>query len=138
MGKKKTKDSKISAPAPVARAKAKAKEAPATAADVAFVEGVGLAVVKDAEAPEAIETVEAVEEPQGNSQYSALVPLLHRLLDTVETKTAIPAIHETCSCGADVTLAESVPEADRKRIHNAWVRRHKPCTEGAVAEAPAE
>lgn len=68
-------------------------------------------------------------------QYGdALVPLLHRLLDTVNTKTAIPAIHEVCSCGAMVIISDKMPEADRKRIHNAWLRRHKPCGVTVPAE----
>lgn len=132
MGKKKTKDSKISAPAPVARAKAKAKEAPVEEVDVN--EEVEAIEMKETEAVGA--HLAAQERSLAAMGGDALVPLLHRLLDTVNTKTAIPAIHETCSCGADVTLAESVPEADRKRIHNAWVRRHKPCTE--TAEPAAE
>lgn len=60
-----------------------------------------------------------------------LVPFLNRLLDTVNTKTAIPAIAENCSCGASLSISESVPEADRKRMHNAFLRSHKPCLPAA-------
>ena len=79
-----------------------------------------------------------VEEPQVEEgteredtppRHDGLVSLMHRLIDTVNEKTAIPALHETCSCGGMITLSEVYPEADRRRMHNAWVRRHKPCME---------
>lgn len=71
----------------------------------------------------------------GGQDSTSIIPLLHRLLDTVEKKTAIPVVQQECPCGGALSISEALPEADRKRIHNAWVRQHKPCVAGAVDTA---
>lgn len=116
MGKKKKTGEKINE---AVKTKAKAKEPEVV--DVFDTDDLSEDVVEEREA----------EQFEGEVAFAAhstaLVPLLHRLLDTVETKTAIPAIAENCSCGASLSISESVPEADRKRMHNAFLRSHKPC-----------
>lgn len=134
MGKKKTKDKIITAPEavveetkPAPRPVARKTKTEPTASDVV---ASGADVIGAENMPEEREAEQFV--PRGGD---SLVPLLHRLLDTVNTKTAIPAIAESCSCGATVTISEAMPEADRKRIHNAWLRRHKPCSAAVVDDA---
>ena len=72
---------------------------------------------------------EETEREDTSPRHDGLVSLMHRLIDTVNEKTAIPALHETCMCGGTIILSDAYPEPDRRRMHNAWVRRHKPCVE---------
>ena len=123
MGKSKKKDSK-----PVV-AKAKAK-APEPEVEIDDLDDSPVASGADVIGEENMPVSEGDSVPYVGD-HAALVPLLHRLLDTVNIKTAIPAIAESCSCGASLSIAESVPEADRKRMHNAFVRQHKPCLPAA-------
>lgn len=123
MGKKKA-DKK---PAVAVKAKAKAKE---PEIEIEIEE-------PDVEVEVDIEDMGPADEQVSYSEGASatgLVPLLHRLIDTVNTKTAIPAVEEICSCGAALTISERVPEADRKRMYNAFLRRHKPCLAGVSTD----
>ena len=126
MAKKDKKKSTESTPRPVKRTKPEAAE----------------------ETPEPV--VDALTLPDGMPDEDAvsngIAPLLeadpgmygffHRLLDAMERHVAVPAISEMCSCGAGLDISDSLPEPDRKRIHNAYLRRHKPCA--PVAQVAAE
>ena len=57
-------------------------------------------------------------------------------LVSLRPRVAIPAIQEMCSCGGVLSVSDTLPEPDRKRIHNAYLRRHKPCA--PVAQVAAE
>lgn len=41
---------------------------------------------------------------------------------------ARPAWAETCSCGGSAEVSKDVPAAERRRIHQHFVHRHRACT----------
>ena len=120
MGKKDSKKTKATE-APKAAVKTRA------AAPVAKVKPAAKPDTAVTEAPPVVDEFHGGDTVATPEQGDPAFVIFNRLLDMATIKAAIPAVQEKCSCGASIAVSEVVPEADRKRHHNAWLRKHKEC-----------